>query len=109
MTFHQNIKWTPFQPSLEEYPKTGETIDNLYLKTDAGVLNIIKEVKPVGEFEITKSRLLRVTVFGHECLAQDRLRKAECVFREKRDHNFFKLWTRNDILELHSLNSHNQY
>lgn len=55
------------QPSLNDYPKTGQSLDNYYLKTKAGVLDIIKNVVPVGDFERIKEKSIIVPLFGKKC------------------------------------------
>lgn len=55
------------QPTLDEYPMPGEKIDDFYLKTDAGVLDILKDVKPVGGYEEIKKKAAKVNLFGFEC------------------------------------------
>lgn len=56
-----------FQPTLDEYPKAGESIDNFYLKTRAGVLDILKEVSPIGSYTEIKSRAVKIRIFEKEC------------------------------------------
>tara|TARA_B110001454_G_scaffold158569_1_gene147884 strand:- start:19789 stop:20712 length:924 start_codon:yes stop_codon:yes gene_type:complete len=55
------------QLSLDDFPAEGKTIDNYYLRTTAGVLDILKEVSIVGDFEKLKSNANTVKIFGHEC------------------------------------------
>ncbi len=56
-----------FSPSLLEYPSENQVIDNFYLSTDAGVLDILKEMKPIGSFERIKANAISVKIFGLDC------------------------------------------
>ena len=56
-----------FQPSLDEYPRQGEKLDNYYLKTKSGVLDILKEATPAGSFQEIKNRAVKAKVFGYDC------------------------------------------
>lgn len=56
-----------FQPSLKKYPAKGQLLDNYYLKTKEGILDILKEVQPIGTFEQIKQRAIVINVFGYEC------------------------------------------
>jgi hypothetical protein len=68
-----------FQPSLEEYPKPGQNLDNYYLKTKSGVLDIIKRVDPIGDYEELKKNALTIELFGYPCrvISLDDLIKAK--------------------------------
>ncbi len=56
-----------FQPLLDDYPKPGDSVDNFYLQTDAGVLDILKDAKPAGSFAEIKKNAAKVRLFGFEC------------------------------------------
>jgi predicted nucleotidyltransferase len=56
-----------FQPSLMDYPAKGQKIDNYYLRTRNGILDIIQEVRPIGPFERVKERAVTVSLFGRPC------------------------------------------
>ena len=56
-----------FQPSLEVFPKPGEKLDNYYLKTNAGILDILSRVAPVGSFEDIKNNAIEIKIFDHIC------------------------------------------
>lgn len=55
------------QLSLNDFPALGKSIENYYLKTSAGVLDILKEVSAVGDFQKLKSNANTVKIFGHDC------------------------------------------
>jgi predicted nucleotidyltransferase len=56
-----------FQPSLADYPPSGQSLENYYLRTNSGVLDIIRNVDPVGSFERIKSSAVTVQLFGLPC------------------------------------------
>lgn len=56
-----------FQPSLMDYPPQGQSLDNYYLQTKSGVLDIVQEVIPVGVFDRVNERATTVSLFGHPC------------------------------------------
>jgi predicted nucleotidyltransferase len=56
-----------FQPSLMDYPAKGQKIDNYYLRTRNGILDIIQEVRPIGSFERIRERAVTVSLFGRPC------------------------------------------
>ncbi len=55
------------QPSLFDYPNENQIINNFYLKTNSGVLDILNEVKPIGSFERVKENAVTVKLFGYDC------------------------------------------
>lgn len=57
-----------FQPSLEEFPSQEDKVENLYLKTSAGVLDIIGRVEPIGDLAALKKNAVTVSIFGQDCL-----------------------------------------
>ena len=76
-----------FQPSLEEYPKPGQNLDNYYLKTKSGVLDIIKKVDPIGDYEAVKKNAITVQLFGYPCqvISLDDLIKAKNYMTRPKD------------------------
>lgn len=56
------------QPSLDEYPAASSPLlDNYYLKTTSGILDVIKNVEPIGSFETLKKNAINIQIFGHTC------------------------------------------
>jgi predicted nucleotidyltransferase len=53
--------------SFLERPRKGEAIQNLYLETNAGVLDVIQEVAEVGDFKALKQNADEVELFGKRC------------------------------------------
>ena len=81
-----------FQPSLMEYPAKGQKIDNYYLGTKSGILDIIKEVRPVGSFKRVKDKAVTVSLFGHACHVislDDLIEVKKIMTRSNNDHVSF--------------------
>lgn len=56
-----------FSPSFMDYPKDSSQLKNIYLKTDLGVLDIMSELPPVGNFSRIKSHSIEVSLYGYIC------------------------------------------
>lgn len=56
-----------FQPSLSDVPKRGQKMNNIYLRTDLGVLDILEKVEPVGDFSRISEKAIEISIFGHRC------------------------------------------
>lgn len=56
-----------FKPSFLEYPESLEGVQNIYLETDLGVLDILSELKPVGSFETIKENAIAISLYGYQC------------------------------------------
>ncbi len=56
-----------FQPSLLDVPKPGQKMNNIYLRTDLGILDILETVEPVGDFKRVKEHAIEISLFGHKC------------------------------------------
>ncbi len=56
-----------FQPSLMEIPKPGQKMNNIYLRTDLGVLDILERVEPIGDFERIKNNAIEINLFSYKC------------------------------------------
>ena len=76
-----------FQPSLDDYPKPGQNLDNYYLKTKSGILDIIKRVDPIGDYEDVKKSAITVQLFGYPCqvISLDDLIKAKSHMTRPKD------------------------
>lgn len=65
---HPVLRMNPgFQPSFLDHPKDLTRIHNIYLKTDLGILDMMSELPPVGDFETIKKNALEVHLYGHSC------------------------------------------
>lgn len=56
-----------YKPSFQDYPETLESVNNIYLETDLGVLDILSELKPIGSFTEVSSRAISVPLYGYHC------------------------------------------
>ena len=53
--------------SFLEYPEVIKGINNIYLETDLGILDILSQTEPAGSFDEIKSRALEVSLYGYKC------------------------------------------
>ena len=60
-------RMTPERLSFLKFPKVGELVNNLYLETDVGVVNILSSVIGVGDFARLKSTAEKFEVDGRVC------------------------------------------
>jgi predicted nucleotidyltransferase len=56
------------QISFNDRPLPDESVQNIYLQTDAGVLDILSSVTGVGDFEELKKTAIQVSLFGKKSL-----------------------------------------
>lgn len=74
------------KPSFMDYPISLDGVNNIYLETDLGVLDIMSELPPVGNFEAVKSNAIEISLFGHRCFVagiDDLIRIKETMKRPK--------------------------
>src|SRR5690606_28587056 len=64
---HPVHRQTPSKLSFIELPKELKGVNNLYLDTDLGTLDILSQITGVGDYERVKSKAIEVQVFGHKC------------------------------------------
>jgi len=55
------------QLSFLDHPSKIDGINNIYLKTDLGILDIMSESQPAGKFEEIKSRAVEIQLYSHTC------------------------------------------
>ncbi len=75
-----------FQPSFLDYPEKLEGINNIYLETDLGVLDILSALNPIGNFEEVKKNAITVSLYGKPCKIvsiEDLIRIKETMSRPK--------------------------
>jgi len=53
--------------SFNDRPQADEEVQNIYLQTDAGVLDILSSVIGVGDFNELKKNAIQVPLFGKKC------------------------------------------
>jgi len=56
-----------FKPSFMDYPQDLTGVNNIYLETDLGVLDILSSSEPAGNFQEIKSRAISISLYGYSC------------------------------------------
>lgn len=72
--------------SFLEYPSDLKGINNIYLETDLGVLDILSQTQPAGTFEEIRSRSFEISLYGRKCKVisiDDLIRVKEVMNRPK--------------------------
>ena len=72
--------------SFLEYPKDIKGINNIYLETDLGVLDVMSELPPAGAFSEIKNRSVEISLYGFKCHVisiDDLIRIKESMTRPK--------------------------
>lgn len=64
---HPRHRMTPEQLSFLQVPKPGEPVNNLYLNTDWGVVDILSSVLGLGDFERLKAKAEQFEIGGNRC------------------------------------------
>jgi predicted nucleotidyltransferase len=83
---HPKHRMTPQKLSFLEYPDSNVPIQNLYLQTDAGIVDVLTSILGVGDFERLKSSAEELEVAGrtYRVISLDDLIAAkEALGREK--------------------------
>jgi hypothetical protein len=69
-----------------EFPPPGQPVANLYLETDAGIVDVLGEILGIGDHATLRNNAVEITLFGRKCrvISLDDLIKAkEALGREK--------------------------
>jgi predicted nucleotidyltransferase len=77
---------TPRRLSFLEVPGPNESVENLYLETDAGVVDVLTSVLGVGDFKRLKSRAEKLEIDGRTCWVislEDLIAAKEAMGRDK--------------------------
>jgi predicted nucleotidyltransferase len=72
--------------SFADRPAGEEKVENIYLQTDAGILDILSNVTGVGDFNELKKNAISVPLFGAHCLVMsldDLIKSKEMMPRNK--------------------------
>lgn len=72
--------------SFLDYPPAGQPVNNLYLETEQGIIDILSDVLGVGDFRRLRERAKIVPLFGHSVAVislEDLIAAKEAVGREK--------------------------
>jgi predicted nucleotidyltransferase len=76
----------PAQHSFLANPEPGSSLNNLYLQTDLGALDLLGSITGVGDFDAVRASAIEVELFGRkvQVIGLDQLIKAkEAVGRQK--------------------------
>ncbi len=65
--FHPKHRMTPKKLSFLEFPAELKGVNNIYLETDLGVLDVISQVTGVGTYGQIKSRSIEIALYGKKC------------------------------------------
>lgn len=84
---HPKLRMNPnFKPSFFDQPKSPDGVENIYLETDLGILDVMSKLPPVGDFELIKSRAITFEIYGYSCRVialEDLIRIKESMKRPK--------------------------
>ncbi|MDP3073680.1 MAG: nucleotidyltransferase [Opitutaceae bacterium] len=78
-------RMTPQRLSFLKFPAAGQPINNLYLETDVGVIDILTSVLGIGDFSRLKQNAERLEIDGRTCWVislEDLIVAKEAVGRE---------------------------
>jgi len=73
--------------SFLEYPSDLRGFNNIYLSTDLGVLDILSQAQPAGNFDEIKSRSVEISLYGRKCrvISVDDLIKIKASMNRPKD------------------------
>ncbi len=72
--------------SFLEHPALGQPVANLYLETEAGVIDVLGNVLGLGEYEALSKNAVEVSLYGRMCRVlalEDLIKAKEAMGREK--------------------------
>lgn len=72
--------------SFLEHPPAGQTLSNVYLETDAGVVDVLGSVLGIGDYHALTKNAVEITLFGRRCQVislADLIKAKEALGREK--------------------------
>lgn len=73
--------------SFLEHPKSTDNLNNIYLQTDLGILDILSETQPAGDFQTIKKNSIEIPLYGHKCkvISIDDLIKVKEAMKRPKD------------------------
>ena len=83
---HPVHRMTPNRLSFLDYPPAGQPLANVYLETDAGVVDVLGSVLGLGDYHALIRHAIEVPLFGRKCLVislADLITAKEAMGREK--------------------------
>ena len=85
--WHPRHRMTPQRLSFLEHPQAGQPVQNLYLQTDVGVIDIISSILGVGDFARLRSKAEELEVAGrtYRVISLEDLIKAKEALGQERD------------------------
>jgi predicted nucleotidyltransferase len=72
--------------SLLEYPSAGQPLANVYLETDAGIVDVLGNVLGIGDYQALALHAIEIPLFGRRCRVislEDLIKAKEAMGREK--------------------------
>lgn len=84
---HPKHRITEKKPSFLDVPEELNGINNLYLETDIGVLDLISNVIGVGDFSELSKNAIEIKIFGRSCkiISLDDLIKTKTALKRPKD------------------------
>ncbi len=84
---HPVHRLTHKRVSFLEHPPGGEALANLYLETDAGVVDLLGSILGVGDYGELRKNAVKISLFGRDCfvISLDDLIKAKETLARERD------------------------
>jgi hypothetical protein len=65
---HPILRMNPnVKTSFLDHPKDIKGLNNIYLKTDLGILDVMSQLPPIGDFEAIKKNCIEIPIYGHTC------------------------------------------
>jgi hypothetical protein len=83
-----------FKPSFLDHPKRSNELKNIYLETNLGILDMMSELHPVGDFQAVSRRAVTIRLYGHDCKVvslEDLIRIKETMSRPKDKESLLQL------------------
>lgn len=84
--FHPRHRMTPQKLSFDNIPPAGQSLNNLYLETDLGVVDFLGNITGLGDFEYVRSNAEEILINGNKILVMsldNLIRAKEAMNREK--------------------------
>ena len=73
--------------SFLDHPESLEGLNNIYLETDLGILDILSATQPAGDFKTIKQNSIQINIYGHICnvISIDDLIKVKSYMKRPKD------------------------
>lgn len=84
---HPVHRMTHKRLSFLTYPPAGQPVANLYLETDAGIVDLLSGILGVGDYAALQQNAVEIMLFGRKCrvIGLEDLIKAKEAFGRERD------------------------